>query len=266
MKKITRFISLVLSFFYALSSHAQEVNISGQVFADGDVEGIHVINKTANRFTVTDNHGAFVIPAKVNDTILVSGVKYIHQKIVVDDIMVNAKHMSVYLKEHIYQLDEVMVGKFLTGDLRNDIENANIKHEINFYDLGIPGYTGLPKTQTQRKLFEADSGKFLYFYGVGFAINVHKILNRISGRTKRLKNRVRLEALDKCMNKAKSEFSESIFGGLDIEEYLKSDFFYYASNDPKFLELCKLKDNMKMYEFLTEKLLNYNDNLEEGED
>ena len=80
-------------------------------------------------------------------------------------------------------------------------------------------------------MYEADGGKFVYFYGIGFALNIHKILNRISGRTKQMKNRVRLETLDVCMNRAKSEFSESLFGDFEIEEHQKLDFFYFVSEN-----------------------------------
>jgi hypothetical protein len=249
--------------------NAQEVKINGKVIVDGDndVEGIHIINKTANKFTITGVNGTFIIPAKLNDTILVSGIKYKFKEVIIDDLIIQGKQMTIYLEENIYQLDEVLIGKFLTGDMRTDILNTKIKKEINFYDVGIPGFTGKPLTQSERKLFEADHGKmFSVFQNSLIGINIHKILNRISGRTKKLKQIVRIEAIEDCMNKAESEFSDAIFGELIIEENLKQDFFYFASDDPKFLEICKSNYSMEMYEFLVEKLINYNDNLNEGED
>ena len=77
---------------------------------------------------------------------------------------------------------------------------------------------------------------------------------------------MRLEAIDKCMNRAKSEFSESLFGGLDNEESLKADFFYYASEDPKFFEVCNNENPMEMFQFLVGKLNNYEENLNESKD
>lgn len=262
---------LFLCLFISVSwiSNAQELEINGKVIVDGDndVEGIHIINKTANKFTITGVNGTFKIPVKLNDTILVSGIKYKYKEVIVDNIIIQGKQMTVYLEENIYQLDEVLIGKFLTGDVRTDILNTKIKDEINFYDVGIPGFTGKPLTQSERKLFEADSGKmFSVFQNSLIGINIHKILNRISGRTKKLKQIVRIEVVEDCMNKAESEFSDAIFGELIIEEQHKRDFFFFASDDPKFLELCKLKNNMAMYEFLVEKLINYKDNLDEVED
>jgi len=265
LKKITNLITIFLSF--GLSSLAQEASIEGKVVADEDLEGIHIINKTSNKFTITNERGIFVIPAKLNDTILISSIQYMQQEIVVDEIIMHAKHMNVYLQEQIYELDQVMIGKYLIGDLRSDILNTEIRDDINFYDVGIPGYTGKPLTQNERRLFEADHGKMLTIFKDGLInINIHKILNRISGRTKKLKLHVRLEKLDECMNRAKSDFSESIFGGMDIEETLIIDFFYYASEDPGFYELCQHENQMEMFQYLIEKLTNYEENLEKNKD
>lgn len=255
-------------FFNLLVLSAQDIDIMGKVVAEGDdVEGIHIINKTANKFTITSVNGSFTISAKLNDTILVSGIKYKHQEVIVNELIIQSKSMTVYLEENIYQLDEVLVGKFLTGDLRTDILNTQIKDEINFYDVGIPGFTGKPLTQNERRLFEADHGKMLTVLQNGLInINIHKILNRISGRTKKLKNIVRLEVLDECTYSAKSEFSEILFGDFEIEEHQKLDFFFFVSEDSKFLALCKSKNSMAMFEFLVEKLVNYQENLEEGKD
>jgi len=163
-------------FFNLLVLSAQDLDILGKVMAeDDDIEGIHIINKTANKFTITDVNGAFTISAKLNDTILISGIKYKHQEVIVNELIIQSKHMTVYLEEHIYQLDEVLLGKFLTGDLRTDILNTKIKDEINFYDVGIQGYAGKPKTQSERRLNEAITG--------GGFIPLNPIINAITGRT-----------------------------------------------------------------------------------
>lgn len=263
MNKTNQLAIIIFFFSLGIYSNAQEVEISGKVVADDDVEGIHIINKTADKFTITDSNGAFLIPGKLNDTIIVSGIKYKHKEVIVNEIIRQSKVLTVYLEEFVYELNEVLIGKFLSGDLQTDILNTKIKHETNFYDVGIPGYTGKLKTQNERRVYDADHGK--YFPSLT-SINVNKILNKISGRTKRLKNIVRLDRIKDCTEHVKIEFSDILFGNFDIEEHQILDFFYYASDDPKFLELCKSKSSMDMYQFLVDKLVNYNDNLEESED
>ena len=77
--------------------------------------------------------------------------------------------------------------------ISSDINNSDAERSINFYDLGIPGYTGIRKTQIQNRLDEADTGKFIYWGIPTPQFNLWKILNRVSGRTKRLKNNVKVE-------------------------------------------------------------------------
>ena len=250
----------------ALAGMSQSIDLNGQVKASSEREGIHVLNISAEEYTITNQNGAFEIPVKISDTILVSSIQYIPKTIVVTKDILASKFITVELEDRVNELYEVVVGKVLTGDLLSDIKNSDAKPDINFYDVGIPGYTGKPKTQKERRLLEADGGKFVYYYGLIATINIHKILNRISGRTKKLKHIVRLEEQDTCMNKAIAELSDELFGHIELDEALKTEFFYYASEDPEFLNVCNLENDIKLFEFLIDKLLAFNNQVESGED
>ena len=63
--------------FNSFVCFSQEVEIRGKVIAIEDIEGVHIINITASKFTITDSQGEFLIPAKLNDTIIISGLKYV---------------------------------------------------------------------------------------------------------------------------------------------------------------------------------------------
>ena len=248
--------------------NAQTVDISGKVFGKSDVDGIHVINKTAQKFTITNSQGEFLIPAKLNDTIAFSGVTYIAKELVITQSIITSKSVTIELKELVNELDEVVVGKVLSGDLLTDINESGAKAEINFYDLGIPGYTGVPKTQVERKLYEADGGSFINSVGsanlgVGAGVNLHKILNRISGRTKMLKSHVKFEKSNTCMDEAITKFADDLFENETLEGHQMVDFFYFASDDDVFLRLCKSKNDLQLYVFLQEKLKVYKANLSE---
>ena len=69
--------SYLLIFFllFANINFSQSVEILGRVISKTDVENIHVINKTAKSFTVTNREGAFRITAKVNDTLQFSSIQ-----------------------------------------------------------------------------------------------------------------------------------------------------------------------------------------------
>ena len=107
--------------------------------ADTDVENIHVINKTSNKFATTNKLGGFKIQAKVFDTIVFSSVQYKLKAIVVNLMNIQDRSLFVHLSEYVNILDEVVVGKLLTGDLNSDINNSDAERPIDFYDVGILG-------------------------------------------------------------------------------------------------------------------------------
>jgi hypothetical protein len=241
-------------------SDAQTIDLKGQVTASSDLGSIHILNITAQEFTITNNKGQFIVPVRLNDTILISSIQYIPQNVIVTETILKLEYLSIKVEDRVNELDEVVVGKILTGDLLLDIGNSEAKRDINFYDVGIPGYTGKPKTQKERKLYEADAGKMVVIAPLFIGVNIHKLLNRISGRTKKLKSAVKLEEQTNCMNKIKSEFSNLLFAEYQIEEHLKTDFFYYIAEDPEFENLCKADNDFETYEFLLQKL--YANNIE----
>lgn len=241
--------------------NAQTVEIKGQLIGENEVEGIHIINHSSEMFTISNHHGEFSILAKLNDTLQFTGISYESRKVVVGRDVINSKVLTIYLIEKINDLDEVVVGKILTGDLRGDITNLDIERSINFNDLGIPGYRGIPKTQSERKLYDADHGEYYVYTGLYLSINVNKILNKLSGRTDVLKYRVALENRDKCLNRIRSNLSKSLFSTCELDEEHHNEFFSYCSGDPQFDAICLKNDDFNTLEFLKDKLISYNLNL-----
>lgn len=250
--------------FFTSISIAQPVEINGKVIVDDDeIEGIHVINKTSNKFTITKENGTFTIPAKLYDTIVFSAIKYKQKKIIVNFDMLKSKTVNVYLTELVTELNEVFIGKYLTGNLLSDIENSNAKRTINFYDVGIPGYTGRPLTQSENRLHEA--GEFSIGMLLGLlmgSVPLNPILNGISGRTKILKNHVRLESLADCLESVKANLSETFFQYNELPNINRADFFYYCMEDEGFSKICQLKNDIGTLEFLSRKLEDYKINLQ----
>ncbi len=244
---------IIVFLLYAGVSSAQIVVIKGKVIvADEEIEGIHVINKTSSKFTITNYNGEFTIPAKLGDTIVFSALKYKPKEMVIQSEIIKSKTLNVYLTELVNQLDQVIVGKLLSGDLLSDVQNSRAKRDINFFDIGIPGYTGRPFTQSERRLNEATTG--------GGFLPLNPILNAISGRTKMLKNQIKLERLDECLYRIKSEMSSFFFENNNLDESLRTDFFYYCSEDSDFSNICGIRNDFGTLEFLKEKLKEYNHN------
>lgn len=266
MLKIKHFIILIVLFFINMVT-AQSIEISGYVQSEKNVENIHVINKTAQLFTVTNANGEFKILASINDTIVFTSVQHKTRNLVVDKNMMSSKTCVVKLEEQINELDQVTVGKILTGDLNSDINNTEGDPPINFYDVGIPGYTGKIATQSERRLSEA--GEFKPKMLLGFltgGVPLNPILNGISGRTKMLKEHVRLEEKADLLHKIKTSLSEDFFTIYELDESLRAEFFYFCEEDPDFNLRCKNKSDIEIFDFLKEKLIQYRQNLNSNKD
>lgn len=250
--KIKLLVVVLLLFQFGRS---QSVTISGNVESTADVENIHVINTTAQKFTITDKSGAFVIPVRLYDTLKFSSVQHNLKTVVITKDIITSKTITVSLEEHITTLNQITVGKVLTGDLSSDIGNVEGKAPINFYDVGIPGYTGKLATQSERRLNEATTS------GAGIPLN--PIINAITGRTKMLKKRIAHERNDALIKKIRKNFSKSLFIINTLDETYRTDFFYFCEMDENFYKTCAGASDIVVLEFLNKKLQQYKANQNE---
>jgi hypothetical protein len=252
MLKIKRGIFICTLLCFQIN-YSQSVALKGKVESNVDVENIHVINKTAQVFTITKSNGEFQITASLNDVIVFSSIQQKSKSVIVDKNMILFKALRVTLEEQINELDEVIVGKILTGNLFLDVQNIEGYPPINFFDVGIPGYTGKPATQSERRLNEATTG--------GGIIPLNPILNAISGRTKQLKTQVKLEENEALMLSIKGRLANDFFASNPMVEDLKMDFFFFCADDENFVKHCKNQTDFDILIFLRMKYGQYLENL-----
>lgn len=253
MKGIRLFIAVFCSFCSAIA-FSQEVLLEGRVEAEDNVENVHVLNKTSKHNTITNKEGHFRILAKLNDTLTLISLQHYQKDIVVNYDILDAKTLIVKLEERINQLNEVILGRILSGNLEDDVNDFDDPEEINFWDVGIPGYMGKPKTQSERRLNEATTG--------GGIVPLNPIINAITGRTKKLKEQVKLESQNDLLNGIIERLSESFLNNYPIEPDKQMEFFYFCAEDPEFENRCRDKSDIEVYLFLEEKFKEYSKNLE----
>ena len=264
MKRING-LTFLFAFTLVFFINAQQKDLKGQLIADDEVEGLHILNKSSAKYTISNEDGSFVITAKVSDTLFISGLKYEKQDVVITQSIIDLGYFSIELIEKINELDQVIVGKILTGSLESDLQNSDAKAELNFYDLGLPGNTDLPLTQSEQRLYDADHGQFAYYYGIAVVINVHKILNRLNGDTKDYKRRVKIESNEDCINRLKDNYSQTIFEAITIPDTYKEEFFQFCLEDQQFNGICEDDDQINDVSFLLEKLNVFKMRLDEND-
>ncbi len=166
-----------ICFFSTTISTAQYVNLKGKITNDFDVEGIHILNKTSKYNTVTNQFGEFEIRVRFQDTLLISSIKFELQEIIISEEHISSKIIEINLIELINELDEVLVGNTLTGNLAYDIKNIKTEKDIDFDDVGIPGFKGVPQ---ERIVHPVEA-----FFPTN--INIEAAYKYISGYYKKLK-------------------------------------------------------------------------------
>lgn len=239
---------------FPLIAIAQSIELNGKVTSAPtiDTENIHVINKTAQLFTTTNKEGEFILIVKLNDTLVFSSIQHKPKEIVISKELLVLKTLEVSLEEQITLLDEVLVGKVLTGDLMLDVKSTKGKAPINFYDLGIPGYTGKLATQSERRLHEATTG--------GGIIPLNPIINGITGRTKMIKEHIEIEQKDALMRSIRARLSKDFFDSNPLADEFKMDYFYFCMDDNSFVERCKNRTDLEVFAFLKTKFTQYLEN------
>ena len=143
-----RYVLFILLLFpiISLSQSNNQKLITGTVYNDDSysIEGVHVLNITSNFNTITDSDGNFKIFANQNDEIIFSAIQFKRKKIIINDDLLNSISIKVYLEEFVNELDEVIVNSSgLSGNLSTDLLNSGVIDQLNFDDLGIPGFTGV---------------------------------------------------------------------------------------------------------------------------
>jgi hypothetical protein len=236
----------------AVSQEVDVVEIVGQVESEASIADIHIINKTNEKFAVSNSEGKFVISAKLQDTLLISSVQHKLKTVYITEQIIHEKKLVVTLEIEINALDEIILGRILTGDIDADIGNMG-NTPVTSMSVGIKSYTGKPKTPSERRLNEATTG--------GGIIPLNPIINAINGRTKQLKAHILFEEKDALLFKIRAKFSEDFFITYPLDEDLRMDFFYFCSDDLNFLKRCKNRTDFGILIYLTEKYEAYMKNL-----
>ena len=184
------FISLFIMFCGILNAQNYKL-LKGRISHPNlVVAGIHVINADRGLAEITDIDGNFEISVAIGEELIFSGVQYKKRALIISPEIFALDEVTVYLEAFINELDEVVVKPHnLSGSLSSDLNN--VKEQINFDDVGIPGYKGGRKEKIV-------SGKSLILstllLPISGGINIDALYKHLSGYYKKLKKRRKLDA------------------------------------------------------------------------
>jgi hypothetical protein len=226
-----------------------------------------VVNLNSNKSSITDSLGLFSIEVKLKDSIRFTAVQYQTKTIIISDLILLKNSLVVNLIDNIINLNEVTVTPYnLTGKIELDIDRLSIKPVITSSSLGLPNADINKMTQSERLLLEADRGKYVRLATIedqgkllqvlGYAtlsvvINTHKIMNKVSGRTNSLEDRVTRDETMELEREIITKFSKkTISESFDIPEPNIDGFLTYCISQNDFSELEQAGNTVVIWEYL----------------
>ncbi|MEX0313781.1 MAG: carboxypeptidase-like regulatory domain-containing protein [Allomuricauda sp.] len=242
-----------------------EKELKGRVYSvNKDVVGVVVQNINSTKAVITDVNGNFSIPVRLNDTLVFSAVQFKRKVLPIGSELFNSRFISVPLEEFVNQLDEVVVRPYnLSGDLNQDLDGLQLEKDVSAEALGLPNAHAKIPTQSERKLYEATAGKF----NVGMILNppIGALINEITGRSKMLRNRVKVDKTYARTQRVQGFYVDSLFvATLKIPFEKIDDFMYFCEVDDEFQTVVDSKDKLKIWDFMVVKSRAYrrNNNLD----
>jgi len=225
LKYFTGLLLLCVSFI----SFSQERTLSGVVIIDSiGVPDVTVMNRTQKTATITDRDGIFVILAKPGDELFVSSVQTGEKTFFLTELDFAEELFVIYLEAAVNMLKEVEV-----------VEYAS----INATSLGLIPADFKRYTPAEKQLLTARNG-------------LDRILNALSGRTKKLRQAVAIEAELHDMERIQAYYSEDyVQNRLKIPLNYMRGFHVYLLDNKDFMKAFK-SNNRKLIDFLSLDLAN----------
>ena len=207
-------IYLVLS---VLKLQAQDLkNLKGIVLADQlPVEGVHVINLSTEKSTVTKSDGTFSIEVKEDDLLTFSAVHLDYWRKSIRKADLEKGFIEINMTVKSTDLDNVEVTEYT---------------QINAVSAGIIPKPVKKYTPAERRLKTAGDFKYWHLLNIlGGNLPLDPIINKISGRTAMLKKELSVEKKELMIQSLDLIFDNSFYTELlEIPEEYVTGFKMYV--------------------------------------
>ena len=243
------YIVKMLLFFYSFFIHAQDIAekvINGTIICDSSsVEGVHVLNLVNEKSTVTDRNGHFSIVAKQGDLLVFSAVHLNYWRKSVKENDFKTGFLEVIMTPKEVKLNEVVLTEYT---------------KINAQELGIINYKPKAYTPAERKLRPTKITQMDLIGLMAFRLPLDPLLYWATGRTKMLKNDLKIEKKELLLRKL-DDWNDNGFyvNQLKIPKEFVDGFKYYIIYDDELMSYLqsnnKIQGNFRISKLATDFLI-----------
>ena len=245
MPASANYFLFILVGLLAVNLNAQEnrringiVTINDEVVPDVIIE-----NLTSGQRILTDNQGVFAINAQLGDSLSVAHPDHKFLMLVLGESDFAKDLLKVDLNQMAIELDDVMLEDF---------------SHINAYDLGIIDHPVKIPTTYERRLHTTGDFKMIHLLSIlGGSLQLDPIINKISGRTKRMKHYIKIERRLGDLDFLKEHYGNYITTSLEIEEAELNRFLYYLVEETTIAELIAQNHDARLKFFIQDQWIRY---------
>jgi hypothetical protein len=240
------FLILLLFLIQSLAAQNEKLITGRVLIKDATPQGIHVINLVNEKEAITNEKGEFAILAKPGDLVVFSATHVDYARKIIEPEDYNAGFLKVEMTSKIIQLDEVKIRQ--SG--------------IDAVSLGILSKPVKKYTPAERRLKTATALNPTASVGtmMGGAIGLDPLLNWISGRTKLLKDELKVEKREILLYQVSGLYNKEYYiNTLHINESQIKGFQYYIIEDEKFVEALQSKNKFLISFRINNLALEYNE-------
>ena len=200
--------------------------ISGVVYFDNSkIADVHVKNRSTNQGTNSNNKGSFEIPIQLGDTLLFSHVKLFEEKIIISEKNIKENSLKVILREKIYTLEEITIGKQRSILFLDDLILP--PPVVNAQTLNLPF--------ANSKIIHKDQ---IFKFSSGGVISLDNLINTLNGNKIREKELLKIKQEDNYIAKIRKYFSDDFF---------VTDLKITTDKINTFLNFCVKRNIIRLY-------------------
>lgn len=240
-------ITFQIFFFLAtqfIFSQNEKVLHGKIVVKDAMSNGVHIINLTNEKETISNNQGAFFILAKPDDLLVFSADHLDYMRKVIEISDYNSGVLTIEMTSKVNVLDEVEV-----------VDYSHLNAESLGITNGVKTYT-----PAERKLKTAGDFKPIHLLSIlGGSLPFDPILNAINGRTKRLKKEISIEKKEMYLSKLEDLYDDGFYTDkLKVHSDYINGFKYYLIEDESFIAVLNRSDVTEISFLMSQLSVEYN--------
>ncbi|MBP4140679.1 hypothetical protein J3S90_02560 [Flavobacterium sp. P4023] len=237
--KINRLIIGFVSFMSQISfgQNGIEKMLQGKIIVDSiAASGVNILNTANDKTAVSNKVGDFIISAKINDVLVFTSLNLESHRLQINLTTFSSGVLFVKMSPKTTALKEVVVGK----------------KEFSAVSLGIMSKAPKSFSPAERQLQTAGDFKPIMLLGLlGGSMELDPLINKINGRTKRLKKLVVLEKKEIHLNRISELYTEDFFTNkLGISSEYVGGFKYYIVENDAFLKVLSSKNEEEITFFM----------------